>query len=134
MQPTEVDLLRIYLDRMEAEGKTRKLVRISIDEVLVQECSSLGFVVDLDQLLALADRCLARDWLEPTELGGKYTSLALTSTGVGVVRSRQASAEKLAQRSWPKRASDFIEDHKGLFIVLGAAIALAGLMIKVLGD
>ena len=134
MQPTEIDLLRVYVNRMEAEGKTRKLVRISIDDDLVGDLSSQGFALDLDQLQLLADRCLAREWLEHTQLGGQYTNLALTSTGVGVVRSRQASAEKLAQRSWPKKASDYIEDHKGLFIALGAAIALAGLMIKVLGD
>ena len=63
-------------------------------------------------------------------MAGKYGQLGLTTTGLGVVRSRQRKAEALANRISLKKVSDYIEDHKGLFVALGAAIAVAGLLLK----
>ena len=134
MNPTEFDLLFMYVEKMEAEGKNRNLIRIGIDQALVEQFSEKGFATTLEHLQKLADICLAREWLEHKVMGGKYAELGLTATGQGIVRSRQQRDLQLASRTRLKRISDYIENHKGLLVVLGSAIALAGLLIKLLGD
>lgn len=128
---SEEDILEVFVEEMESRGESRKLIRLDIDESMVERVNARkGSSIDLGQLHKYADICLANEWLEHTVLGGKYGSLSITTTGLGVVRSRQRKAEILANRSLLKRFSDYIEDHKGLFILLGAAIAIAGLLIK----
>ncbi|MEK6243231.1 MAG: hypothetical protein AABM33_01910 [Pseudomonadota bacterium] len=129
-QATEFDLLQLYVEQMEREGSNRKLVRINIDDGVVAQLAAAGFSTTVAQAQQLADRCLANEWLEHTQMGGKYLSLALTASGFGVVRSRQIRQQQLESRGWLKRLSDYIEDHKGLFIALGVAIALGGLLVK----
>jgi len=133
--PTEFDLLEVYVEEMERLGKSRKFVRFNIDDSMAGKIGSkFGSEVTLEQAKAFADRCLANEWLEYTGIGaGKYGNLILTTSGFGVVRSRQRQREILAARSFLKRASDYIVDHKGLFIALGVLIALATLLVKLLG-
>ena len=129
--PTEFDLLQVYVEEMEAQGIKHNLVRLDINESLAERIGiEMGSEVTLEQLQVTTDRCLANNWLEHTCLGNKYQMLSLTSTGFGVVRSRQRKEESLANRSFLKKISDYIEDHKGLFIALGAIIAIVGLLIK----
>lgn len=131
MDTSEEDILTIFVQEMESRGESRKLVRLDIDESMAERVNALkGSKIDIEQLHKYADICLANEWLEHTVMGGKYGSLSITTTGLGVVRSRQRKAEVLAKRSLLKKFSDYIEDHKGLFILLGAAIAIAGLLIK----
>lgn len=129
---TEFDLLEIYVEEMEHRGESRNLVRLDIDDSFVARIGSkIEGEATLEEVHRLADKCLANEWLEHTAIGaGKYGRLVLTATGFGVVRSRQRREEFLAKRSFLKRASDYVEDHKGLFVVLGAAMALAGLLVK----
>ena len=128
---SEEDILAIFVEEMESRGESRRLVRLDIDESMVEKINARkGSKIDLKQLYKYADICLANEWLEHTVIGRKYGSLSITTTGLGVVRSRQRKAEALANRSLLKRFSDYPEDHKGLFILLGAAIAIAGLLIK----
>jgi hypothetical protein len=128
---SEEDILVVFVEEMESRGKSRKIIRLDIDESMVERINTQkGSKIDLEKLHKYADICLANEWLEHTVMGGKYGSLSITTTGLGVVRSRQRKAEVLANRSLPKKFSDYIEDHKGLFILLGAAIAIAGLLIK----
>lgn len=128
---SEEDILAIFVEEMESRGESRKLVRLDIDESMAERVNARkGSKIDIEQLHKYADICLANEWLEHTVMGGKYGSLSITTTGLGVVRSRQRKAEVLAKRSLLKKFSDYIEDHKGLFILLGAAIAIAGLLIK----
>ena len=131
---SEEDILRIFVEEMEMRGENRKLVRLDVNDSMLEKINSAkGTDIGLDQLCKLADRCLANEWLEHTVMGvGKYGHLSLTTTGLGVIRSRQRKEEALAKRTWWKKASDYIEDHKGLFLVLGAAIAVAGLLLKLL--
>lgn len=75
---------------------------------------------------------MANEWLEHAAMGaGKYGNLRLTTTGFGVAKSRQRKQELLNEKSIFKKTSDFIENHKGIFIVFGSAIALAGLLVKI---
>lgn len=129
---SEEDILRVFVEEMETRGESRKLVRLDVNDSMVEKINSAkGTNIGLEQLRKLADKCLANEWLEHTVMGlGKYGHLSLTTTGLGVVRSRQRKEEVLAKRTWWKKASDYIEDHKGLFLALGAAIAVAGLLLK----
>ena len=128
---TEFDILELYADEMESEGANRNLIRISVDEYMASALSDkFGVEVTLENLQRLADMCLANEWLEHRVMAGKYGQLGLTTTGLGVVRSRQRKKEALANRTSLKKASDYIEDHKGLFVALGAAVAVAGLLLK----
>lgn len=127
----EVDLLELYVDEMERRGANKDLVHLSVDETLIDTLKNKANVqIDLEILRRLADKCLANQWLEHRVMGGKYHHLGITSAGFGVVRSHQRKQEMLANRTKLKRISDFIEEHKGLFVLLGSAIALAGVLVR----
>jgi hypothetical protein len=81
-QPTEYNLLEIYVEEMEQRGETRNLIRLNVDDTMATRLSSkTGEKVSLKQIQRLADRCLANEWLEYTAIGaGKYGHLALTTT------------------------------------------------------
>ena len=128
---SEDDILVVFAEEMESRGESRRIIRLDADESMVERViARKGSKIDLEQLHKYADICLANQWLEHTVVGEKYGSLSITTTGLGVMRSRQRKAEVLANRSPLKKFSDYMEDHKGLFILLGAAIAIAGLLIK----
>jgi hypothetical protein len=130
-EPVEFDLLNIFVMEMERQGASRNLIRLDVDDAIAKQIgASLGKEVPLERIQRLADKCLAHEWLEHTSIGnGQYGFLSLTTTGVGVVRSRQRKDDLFANRSHLKRASDYIEDHKGLFVALSFLIALAGVLI-----
>jgi hypothetical protein len=129
---SEEDILTVFVEEMEARGESRKLVRLDVDALMLERINrAKGCNIDLEKLNRFADRCLANEWIEHAAIGvGKYGYLSLTTTGLGIVRSRQRKEEASANRSRLKKASDYIEDHKGLFVALGAAVALAGLLLK----
>lgn len=127
---SEEVILRVFVEEMEVRGENRKLVELDVDDEFVDKINSAnGVNVSLEQVRLLTDRCLENKWLEQTTMGGKYVRLSLTTTGLGVVRSRQRKKEALAKRTSWKTASDYMEDHKGLFLVLSALIALIGLFV-----
>jgi len=128
---SEKGILVVFVEEMKSRGENRRFVRLNIDESMVERINARkGSKIDLEQLLKYADRCLANEWLEHTVMAGKYVSLSITTLGLGVVRSRQRKEEVFANRTLLKKFSDYIEDHKGLFILLATAIAIAGLLIK----
>lgn len=130
-EATEFDILELYVSEMESQGANRNLVRISVDDAMVSALrDKFGLEVTLEKLQRLADKCLANEWLEHRVMAGKYGQLGLTTTGLGVVRSRQRKEEASANRTSLRKASDYIEDHKGLFVALAAAVAVAGLLLK----
>lgn len=131
-QPSEFDILEVFTQEMDAKGVNRKFIQFDIDEKMAEKISmNYKSPMSIDEVKKLADKCLANEWLEHTTIGtGQYGHLNLTTTGVGVIRSRQRKNEMLSQRSFLKKTSDFIEDHKGIFIAIGSAIALTSLIIK----
>lgn len=127
----EFMLLDLFYGKMIEEGSKHNLVRLSIDIRLIEyiyEVTSLS--ITLEELKKVADICLANNWLEHTSLGGKYLNLQLTTTGLGVATSKRRQKEVENSKGILKKSSDYIEDHKGLFIFLGFLIALIGLLIK----
>ncbi|WP_166368488.1 hypothetical protein [Psychromonas sp. SA13A] len=132
----EFKLLDNVIDYMESTGSTYKLVTLGVDEKLLNEINSQNNTTyTLNELEKAADKCLAHEWLTHATMGGgKYGSLRITPKGVGAARSRRKAEELKASRTWLKKSSDYIEDHKGILIFFGAVIALATFILKVTGE
>lgn len=132
MKTIEYHLLESIVMFMEREGINHKVVTFNIDHDQVEEIYDfLGKEYTIEQLKQAADICIAHEWIKHTSMSGKYNSLGLTEKGIGVVRSKRKQAEILKNRTLLKKASDYIEDHKGLFVFLSFTIALTSLLITV---
>ena len=130
---SEFKILNHVIDYMEATGSTYKLVTLSVDQELVDQINEQNKTsYTLTELEKATDKCLAHEWLEHATMGGgKYGSLRITPKVVGAARSKRKSEEQKASRGPLKKASDYVEDHKGLFVVLGFLLALATLSLKI---
>lgn len=131
----EYDFLDLFYQEMLEVGQARNLVRLSVNARMVEDIYDKSAIsVTEGELQRAADICLANSWVKHTTMGvGQYGNLQLTTTGFGVAKSKQKQAELLNNRSIMKKASDYIEEHKGLFILLSFVIAIAGLLIKYYG-
>ncbi len=132
----EFMILNNVIDYMESTGSTYKLVSLSIDEELVEKLNQSNeasyTLVDIEKA---ADKCLAHEWIAITAMGaGKYAHLGITPKGIGAARSKRKSQELRESRSWLKKTSDAIEEHKGILIFLGSALALATFILKVMSE
>ena len=128
----EFDFLDLFYEEMIKNGRKHNLIRITINKEIVEYIyEHKPYSVTEKEIEKLADICLANDWLEQKTIGaGQYGNLQLTTTGLGVITSKRRRKEIEDQKSILKKSSDYIEDHKGLFIFLGFMIAAIGLMLK----
>lgn len=130
----EFRILENIIDLMEANGVTANVVGFGVDQKLVDEINmKYGTKYSIGDLKKSVDTCIAHEWLVHRSIGEKYNYLGITSKGVGVARSRARAEEMKASRTVLKKASDYIEDHKGLFVALAAVIALSTLASKFFG-
>ena len=129
----EFKILNHVIDYMEATGSTYKLVTLSVDQELLDQINGQSKTsYTLTELENATDKCLAHEWLEHATVGGgKHGSLRITPKGVGAARSKRKLEEQKASRGPLKKASDYVEDHKGLFLVMGFLLALATLSLKI---
>ncbi|MDI1276475.1 hypothetical protein [Methylobacter sp.] len=128
---SEENFLKIFVEEMELHGVSNDSITIDIDDALVDEINKAQNTnIKLEDLYKLADKCFANEWIKNIYLGSKYGGIAITRTGLGIVRSRQLREKALAKRSRLKKLSDYIEDHKGLFVALGTVIALTTPLLK----
>ena len=132
----EYHFLDLFYQEMLNAGQARNLIRLSVNARMVEGIYDKSAIsVTERELQRTADICLANSWIKHTTMGvGQYSNLQLSTTGFGVAKSKQKQADLLNSRSILKKASDYIEEHKGLFILLGFVIALAGLLIKYYGS
>lgn len=132
----EYKILNYIINYMESTGSTYKTVILSIDQKFADEINSENKTVyTLSEFEKATDKCLAHEWLVHTYInGGKYASLRITPKGVGAARSKRKAEELKASRSLLKKTSDYIDDHKGLFVALGFLLALATFSLKFFGD
>ncbi len=121
---------------MESSGSTYKTVALSIDQELLKEINlSNNTSYTIEDLGKATDKCLAHEWLERASMGShKYGDLRITPKGVGAARSKRKAEELKASQGILKKASDYIEDHKGLFVILGFLLTLGTFALKLLGD
>ncbi len=130
----EFKILANIIDFMEANGATAKVVTFAADQQLADEINSkYGTSYSVGDLEKAVDKSVANEWVTHRSLGEKYKDLSITTKGVGASRSRARAEEIKASRTWLKRTSDYIEDHKGLFVVLGFLTALATFASKFFG-
>lgn len=130
----EFKILASIIDFMEANGVTAKEVTFSADQQLADEINSkYGTCYSVGDVEKLVDKCIANEWVTHQALGEKYKHLGITTKGIGAARSRARTEEIKASRTVLKKASDYIEDHKGLFLVLSFLVALATLSSKFFG-
>ncbi len=118
----EYNLLIHVLELCEENGNRHSNVHFNVDHKLVEELyDRYGVHPSIDELKQIVDRCYAREWLEHAYLGGgRHNGLKLTPKGMGVATSKRKSEELRKKRPLPKKVSDYIEDHNGLFVLLGS--------------
>ncbi|MFO0016764.1 MAG: hypothetical protein ACK52U_09425 [Synechococcaceae cyanobacterium] len=128
--PDEFDILAVFVETLEANGLKPSCVQLPVDDEFVARLNTKHQAsMSRDEVHRLVDKCLANEWLE-RNTHSKYLSLSITSAGAGVVRSRIKSAEARRNRTVLKKLSDTIDDHKGLFLALGAILGLLSLAAR----
>jgi hypothetical protein len=128
----EYDFLNLFYEEMLAQGQAYNLIRLSANARMVENIyEKMGILITENELQQVADICLANSWVQHTVMGvGKYGYLQLTSTGFGVAKSKKMQSEILSKKSFFRKTSDYIVEHKGWFIFLGFIVAVLGLIIK----
>lgn len=131
----EYDFLDLFYQEMLGQGQAHDLIRLSANARMVEEIyKKTSISITENELQQFADICLANSWVKHTTIGtGKYGNLQLTTTGFGVAKSKRKQAEALNNKSHLRKTSDYIEEHKGLFIFLGFLVAVVGLIISYYG-
>ncbi len=126
----EYKLLTHILEFCERHGKRYDPVQLTVDYELAKELHDrYGFQLSIDELKAIADRCYAREWLEHTSpRGGRHNNLRLTARGMGVAVSKRRSDEAKMKSTYLKKASDYVEEHKGIFLLPGVVAAILGVV------
>ena len=129
----EYRLLIYLLELCEKNGQRYDQHYFDIDNMLIENLyEKYQIEPTLEELQQVVDRCYARSWLEHAYMSGsQYKGLKLTTTGSGVATSKRKSDEAKNSRPFLKKASDYIEEHKGLFVLLGSLIAITGLLITI---
>jgi hypothetical protein len=130
----EYDLLESAVIYMEKEGVKPNLVIFNIDHQQIEDIyDNTGREYSIDQLEKAADYCIVHGLIDQRSISDQYTELRLTEKGIGIIRSKRKQQEILRNRSLLKKLSDFIEEHKGLFVFLSATIALITLILSIFG-
>lgn len=136
--PADLALLYFVVDLLEDKGVTHRLEMFSINESLLSELNQkFSTQFSLHDFEKAADKCLAHEWIEKItkELAAnKYNNLGITQKGIGVARSKRKADQLKASRNILKKASDYVEEHKGIFILLGSIIGLTMLGLKIFGE
>lgn len=129
----EFKILAYIIDSMEENGITSQVVKFEVDQKFTNEINSkYGIRYTVSELEKAVDKCIANEWLVRRSLE-KYKDIGITPKGVGAERSKMKSEENKSSRTPIKKASDFIEDHKGLFVFFGFLITLATFVSKFFG-
>lgn len=119
------DVLEVFVKEMYTHGINKDLFTLSINQINERIKNKTRKDISLDELRSLLNECLADEWLRNQYFEDTYS---LTPTGKGVITSRRSKKELLANRSFLKKASDFFDDHKGLFIPLSAFSGVVALI------
>ena len=126
---TAFDLLDMFVNEMERRGENKDLVYMDINEQLAKRLAdTLRRTITIGDLQRLTDQCLANQWLTQPFKTEKYLDLAITTDGLGIVRSRRRKKEVLGKRSTLRKVSDYLEERKGLISTIGVVIALASFL------
>lgn len=127
--------LNHFLETMESKGEVASFVYINVNTEFVTEFNHrYQTSYTLEEFVKIVDVCKAHEWVKCDAGGrGPHGNLIITSKGLATIKSKNESDRRKAERSLAKKLSDGIEDHKGLFIVLGFIIALVTLYLRLEG-
>lgn len=82
----EIDMLHPFYDEMKAQGVTRDVVFLNIDEAAVAKLSAkLKMPLSLIDAQKLTDICIANEWVERTTVDPDYNYLSLTEAGLQII-------------------------------------------------
>jgi hypothetical protein len=123
------EFLSIFYDKMIEEGKRYHIFSID-DNFLSLLNKKLGATFDLKYAKELADICIANEWVKRTTMGEKYNNLEITTTGLGIVKSKIRRIQELKQKSILKKIADYIDDHKGIFVLLSFLVSILSLIVS----
>ena len=87
----EYNFLELFYQEMLVKGQASHLVSLSVNARMVDGIyESFGISVTENDLQSMADICFANGWLKHTTMNvGQYGNLQLTTTGLGVVKSKK---------------------------------------------
>jgi hypothetical protein len=136
MTKEEQAILFHFVDTMEKEGHTINLVHISFTdserEIINKQYNTKITNETMEEIL---NRLLSHEYIKHTTFGSEaFSNLQLTLKGLGIVNSIRNREEQKKQKSFLKKASDYVEDHKGLFLAFGFVVTLITLILKFKGD
>lgn len=136
MTKEERIFLEYFVDTMEKQGLTLKAIHISfMQEELKKINEKYSMHISIDQMETNLNKLLTHEYLKHAFISGdKFSCLQLTLKGLGVVNSLKKKEQLNINKGRLKRISDYVEDHKGLFLVFGFLIALATLVLKFQGN
>lgn len=136
MNKEERIFLEHFVDNMESKGLTIKTVHISFSEEelkIINEKYKTN--VTLEKMKEVLNKLLSHEYLKRAYLtGDNFSGLELTLKGLGVVNSLRSKEETKKKRKLLKKISDYVEDHKGIFLVLGFLITVITLFLKFKGN
>lgn len=134
LKDIEYQILDHFVEHLENNGLTHNLYSLSINQLFIDQLNSrYNTANSLDDAYKASDKCLANEWIEiqsKTLDRKRYNNLGITKKGIGVIRSKRKADEQKASRSFLKKTSDYIEDHKGLFILLSFIATLIALFLR----
>ncbi|MCG3676149.1 hypothetical protein [Aliarcobacter butzleri] len=132
MNKEERVFLEYFVDNMESKGLTIKTVHISFSEEELKEINEkYKTKITLEKMREVLNKLLSHEYLKRAYLNGdNFSGLELTLKGLGVVNSLRSKEETKKKRKLLKKISDYVEDHKGIFLVLGFLITVITLFLK----
>jgi hypothetical protein len=129
----ELSILEYFVEQMELHGATINGVLLTFNPEQVEEINKK---YDLDSsfedTVKVLNKLTSHEYLTIYSLGNEYLHLKITHKGVGVVNSVRSKEKKLKERTILKKFSDYIVEHKGIFIFLGSILSLSLFYYKVI--
>lgn len=111
-------------------GQAYNSVLLNVDLKLAKDISDeIKKEVTEHNLRELADICLANGWISRTTLG-LYSNLQITLSGMGVINSKRKQQDATDKKGALKKSSEYIDEHKGIFILLGFLGTIIGLIMN----
>lgn len=131
MNKEERVFLEYFVYTMESQGLTSKQALISFSEEKLQEINKKYKTdISVEKMEIILNKLISREYIKRNYLGGGFLGLEITSKGVGIIISLRSKEESKKKRKFFKKISDYIEDHKGIFALVGILIAAIGLYFK----
>jgi len=135
MTKEEKAILSYFVNEMESKGLTKNSVLITFSDAVLQEINNnYSTSLNDENLDTYINKLLASEHIKQRCMSGcKNSNLQITSKGVAVITSLRAKEELLQNRTFLKRVSDFIDNHKGIISLIAIVLALVSFVLRLKG-